>query len=215
MKKLIVILFPFVAFTQNVKYDYIIRDSVEFYFMQLLNDYRRETYPNIPILIKSQPFSQASLHHTKYLLNMYSVDGYGFILTHDELVYDNSSNISYKGNDTLINDIAGRSAYYDTNKEFIGYSEVCQTAVVYKSILSNDKKLAYDILQGFLNSAMHKQILDNYEYTHIGISIIQATNGPLSKIIVCVRPCALSNTRYLRSNTFFPYYYGNKLKDIK
>jgi len=222
MKKLLIVLFPFIVsaqfskneYTEVVKDEYRSLDSVEYYFIQLLNEYRRETYPNIPSLTISTLYSQVALHHTKYLFNMQSKDFYAGILTHDEpataTVTDSDSSIviSYRGTDTLLNSIMDRAEYYDPNGTYISYNEVVQTLGI---SLTDSKMVAKRILDNFLNSPGHKLILDEYEYTHIGISIInQKSYGSINHIFVCIRPCALSSTMYLRPNTFFPYHYGNK-----
>lgn len=211
MKKLIIVLFPFISLAQQSFYKL---DSVEYYFIQLLNEYRQKTYPKIPNLVISGPYTKACIHHTTYLVNMQSADNLIQVLTHEEPNYVNG--ITYQGTDTLINEIAGRSAYYDVNNVFAGFSEVIQSLGVYTSNITNSHLIAKTILDRFLASSSHKQILDAYGYTHIGISIIaQESIGSSTRIFICIRPCALSNTKYLHPNTFFPYYYGNKLTDIQ
>ena len=211
MKKLIIILFPFISLAQQSFYKL---DSVEYYFIQELSAYRKQTYTNIPTLLFSDIMSKAAQHHTMYLVNMQSADMLTQILTHEETKC--ISGITYQGTDTLINSIAERSAYYDVNNVFAGFGEVIQSLGVYSSNITDSWLIAKTILDRFLASPAHKQILDAYGYTHIGISIIaQQLIGSSTRIFICVRPCALSNTKYLHPNTFFPYYYGNKLTDIQ
>lgn len=128
MKKLIIVLFPFISLAQQSFYKL---DSVEYYFIQLLNEYRQKTYPKIPNLVISGPYTKACIHHTTYLVNMQSADNLIQVLTHEEPNYVNG--ITYQGTDTLINEIAGRSAYYDVNNVFAGFSEVIQSLGVYTS----------------------------------------------------------------------------------
>lgn len=210
MKKLIIILFPFISLAQSID----ILDSVEYYFIQELNAYRKQSYTNIPALIYSDVVSKASQHHTNYLVNMQSADRMVQLLTHEEPKFDN--NIIYQGTDTLINGIAERHAYYDVNNEFASSGEVIQSLGVYTDAFGNSKQIAKTILDRFLASPMHKQILDNYAYTHIGLSIIaQKSIGSSTRIFICINPCSLSSSKYLLGKSFFPYYYGNKLTDIQ
>jgi hypothetical protein len=212
MKKLIIVLFPFISLAQQSFYKL---DSVEYYFIQELSAYRKQTYTNIPTLLFSDIMSKAAQHHTMYLVHMQSADNSIQVLTHEEPRF--ISGITYQGTDILINSIAERSAYYDVDNVFAGFGEVIQSLGVYTTSNSTDsRKIAKMILDRFLASPAHKQILDAYGYTHIGISIIaQQSIGDSIRIFICIRPCALSNTKYLHSNTFFPYYYGNKLTDIQ
>jgi hypothetical protein len=211
MKKLIIVLFPFISLAQQSFYKL---DSVEYYFIKELDAYRKQTYINIPALIYSDIMSRATQHHTTYLVNMQSTDMLRQILTHGEP--ERVDDIIYQGTDTLIDDIAERHAYYDVNNVFVGFGEVVQSLGVYTSNVTDSRLIAKTILDRFLASPGHKQILDAYGYTHIGISIIaQQSIGSSTRIFICVRPCAVSNTKYLHPNTFFPYYYGNKLTDIQ
>ena len=211
MKKLIILLFPFFAFAQQA---YNSLDSVEYYFIQELNAYRRQTYPKIPDLIKSEQTSNVSLHHTKYLVNMESEDGLHWILGHDEK--QSAFGLTYKGIDTLLYSLSDRRAYYDSSNIFGIYGEVVQMYGAYERtlIVLGHREVARRILETFLESPKHKDILDMYEYTHIGISIIQSVNS--NAFYTCILPSILKSSKYLRHpNSIYPFYYGNKLQDIQ
>lgn len=211
MKKLIILLFPIVTSAQQ---SYNSLDSVEYYFIQELNAYRRQTYSKIPDLIRSEQTSNASLHHTKYLVNMESEDGLHRLISHDE--EQSALGLTYKGTDTLLYSFSDRRAYYDSSNIFGIYGEVVQMYGAYERtlIVLGQREVAHRILKTFLESPKHKDILDMYEYTHIGISIIQSVNS--DAFYTCILPSVLKSSKYLRHpNSIYPFYYGNKLQDIQ
>jgi hypothetical protein len=213
MKKLIVIIFPFIASAQIDDTSYRIFDSIEYYFIEFLNDYRKIEYPKMILLIKGSEISNAALHHTKYLVNMESADGLKRLISHEET--SAALGLQYRGNDTLLYLFSDRRLYYDPYGIFSIYGEVVQMHGAYERTVTvvGQKEIARQILQSFLNSKSHKEILDIWEYTHIGISIIQSKKS--NAFYICVLPGVLNTSKYLHANTFFPYYYGNKLEDIQ
>jgi hypothetical protein len=214
MKKLIIILFPFVAFTQNKEIAFRTLDSVEIYFLQELNAYRKQTYAKIPDIIKSDIISKASLHHSRYLINMHSADGMKRTIGHEEIAVFND--VFYQGSDTLLFEPGDRIQYYDTANHVAQYSEICQSFPAYERTLEvvSQQEIAKRILQNFIDSPDHKSILDLYQSTHIGISIIQPTTGPSSSIVICVNLCTTLDSKYFLPNKVLPKY-GNKLTDIQ
>jgi hypothetical protein len=216
MKKLIVILFPFVAFSQTKEIAFRTLDSVEIYFLQELNAYRKQTYAKIPDIIKSDVISKASLHHTRYLINMHSADGMRRIFGHDEIATFDNNDVFYHGSDTLLLEPGDRINFYDTTNYVAQYSEICQYFPAYARTFEvlSQQEIARRILQNFINSPDHKSILDLYQSTHIGISIIQPTEGRSLSIIICVNLCTISDSKYFIPNKVLPKY-GNKLEDIQ
>lgn len=213
MKKLFVLLLPFIASAQIDNTSYRTFDSIEYYFIEFLNDYRKIEYTKIPSLIKGSEISNAALHHTKYLVNMESADGLRRLIGHEETPA--ALGLQYRGNDTLLYLFSDRRSYYDPADIFGIYGEVVQMHGAYERTVTvvGQKEIARQIFQSFLNSKPHKEILDIWEYTHIGISIIQSKKS--NAFYICVLPSALNASKYLNENTFFPYYYGNKLEDIQ
>ena len=210
MKKLIIVLFPFISLAQQ---SFCKLDSVEYYFIKELDAYRKQAYINIPALIYSDIMSRATQHHTTYLVNMESDDGLRRLVGHGET--SGALGLQYRGNDTLLYLFSDRRSYYDPYDIFSIYGEVVQMHGAYERTVTvvGQKEIARQILQSFLNSKRHKEILDIWEYTHIGISIIQSKKS--NAFYICVLPSVLTTSKYLHANTFFPYYYGNKLEDIQ
>ena len=216
MKKLVVIFvsvaFNFAAQKQyQTAYDNL--DSIEFYFTQALDAYRKQTYPRIPALIISDTLSKAAGHHTRYLLNMLSEDEMSGVNGHRE--HRESLGLKYHGFDTLIDDPGDRVKYYDPSGLFGISGEVVQCRSTYKDVFKfiTQKEMADKILQLFLSSPGHKEILDKYAYTHIGISVVRSKIQ--YQMYICVLPSVLTSSNYFKSPTaFFSFNYGNKLEDI-
>jgi len=215
MKKLVVIFvsvtFNFTAQKQyQTAYDNL--DSIEFYFVQALDAYRKQTYPRIPALIISDTLSKAADHHTRYLLNMLPKDEMTGIIGHGEK--QESFGLTYHGFDTMIDDPGDRASYYDPLNLFSIYGEVVHTRGTYEDDFKfkSQKKIAEQLLQSFLKSSGHKEILDITAYTHIGISVVRSKVQ--TKLYICVLPGVLESSKYLKPGSIFPFYYGNKLQDI-
>jgi uncharacterized protein YkwD len=215
MKKLVVIFisvtFNFTAQKQyQTAYDNL--DSIEFYFVQALDAYRKQTYSEIPFLIISDTLSKAADHHTRYLLNMLSADETRGIISHGEK--QTSLELRYHGFDTLIDDPVDRVSYYDVSGTFVISGEVVHCRGTYEDVFKfiTQKEMAIKLLQSFLNSPGHKEILDLYGYTHIGISVVRSKIQ--HQLYICVLPASLFSSKYLNPGSIFPFYYGNKLQDI-
>jgi hypothetical protein len=211
MKKLIVI-FLFSAFTSNAQATFTNLDSIEYYFIQALDVYRKQTYPTIPDLIISDTLSKACDHHTRYLINMLSADEMNGIIGHNEK--RETSGLTYRGHDTLIDQPVDRVDYYDPLNIFGIYGEVVHCRGTYENVFAfiSQKKMAEQLLQSFLNSPGHKEVLDIFEYTHIGISVVRSKIQ--HQLYICVVPGVLESSKYLKGNSIFPFHYGNKLEDI-
>ncbi|MFM7683992.1 MAG: CAP domain-containing protein [Bacteroidota bacterium] len=216
MKKLIYIflLLSFkLAAQRKYQTEYDNMDSIEFYFVQALDAYRKETYPRIPNIIVSDTLSKASDHHTRYLLNMLSEDEMRGIVGHNEK--QETLGLKYHGFDTLIDGAGERANYYDPLSLFRIYGEVVHSRGTYERVFLfiSQKEMANKILQSFLKSPGHKEILDKYAYTHVGISIVRSKLE--HHLITCVLTGVLSSSNYFNNpNSIFSFNYGNRLEDI-
>lgn len=219
MKKLlIVLLLPFLIFSQNKKtrtlpngrnvfYPAFKIDKKEYYyeFIRLLDSARNEIYKPITFKYKTKYDSLASLscnHHNVYMSNMVT-DKYEFqnqyCLTHSE-----KKNIQYgvewkyKGKDTLIELFTDRARYF-TNGEFRSYGECCLAGFFPDEItnVKNSKELAALNFDSFYRSKSHWEVLKKSSYVEIAIDIHLDENEYIYWVTVNVGNNKSTNTSFL------------------
>ena len=121
--RIIVIGLTFV-FHPTFLFSQIIEDSVEFYFVRILNEHRKTLHEGIKDVTVNKTASLGCEHHNNYLFNMVWVNktpgNEMFILSHQETPFETIGVNEYKyvGKDTLISNFADRIIFYNTNKDF-------------------------------------------------------------------------------------------------
>lgn len=167
----------FMAVAQNQNgsnYNYNI-DSIEVYFLKLLNEHRMKIHKGIPILEVNPTASKACEHHNNYMANMEWVNKRpnqqkNFIgHSEDPRVVIDSSIFEYKGSDTIIPNFGTRVRFYNTTKDFSPIGEVI-TCNGFLSIESN-YFVAKRLFKNFLSSPPHKKILESKDYCFIALNV--------------------------------------------
>lgn len=218
MKKLFVI---FSLICTNMYAQSNTLDSVQIYFVELLNDYRKTMYTNIPYVHVDSSLNNAARHHVNYSFNMQSKNSDWMYAGHEQV--SKTQNLKYCGTDTILQHPEDRLAYYDVKNEFVYNFEVnYNTHNLHREskYFTNKKLLARKILQGYLSSAKHKQCLDQHQYQYIGINIAWANRDADSALVDvrCVVIAADSRTSsYFKIENNRHYmlpFYGNKIHDV-
>ena len=179
-------------FICNVNYaqSTIFSDSVKLYFLNSLNEHRKNLYgDSIVILIINDNASLACKHHNEYLFNMSWVNKMPnqkkvFISHHEvqkDIQKDKDGNVTifeYTGKNQLISNFTDRVRYYNTNNDFVPLGEVINI----EGTRPSNSIQAEKILKGFLDSPAHKEILENPDCEFIAIDI--KIEGPFISAVI-------------------------------
>jgi hypothetical protein len=153
-------------------------DSIQFYFMEYLDEYRNELYPGIPKLLISPASSNACRHHNEFLRDVQEKNG-TIYLTHDE--FYSKDGRKYKGTDTIIDYYMERVNYYNTDNDF---GPVCEVIALFVLCLEDtngvtnfitpymtNKKLGWKMLEIFKGSEKHNKIISGYKYNMVAVDV--------------------------------------------
>lgn len=152
----------------------IIEDSVEFYFVRILNEHRKTLHEGIKDVTVNKTASLGCEHHNNYLFNMVWVNktpgNEMFILSHQETPFETIGVNKYKyvGKDTLISNFADRIIFYNTNKDFAPNAEVIASGSYFLDGITNEY-LAKKLFMSFMKSKPHKEQLDRNDYHSLAI----------------------------------------------
>lgn len=152
----------------------IIEDSVEFYFVRILNEHRKTLHEGIKDVTVNKTASLGCEHHNNYLFNMVWVNktpgNEMFILSHQETPFETIGVNEYKyvGKDTLISNFADRIIFYNTNKDFAPNAEVIASGSYFLDGITNEY-LAKKLFMSFMKSKPHKEQLDRNDYHSLAI----------------------------------------------
>jgi hypothetical protein len=180
MKTIITYLFvilSFISFSQTHNFN---EDTIQKYFIELLDSMRNDLYPGIPKLEVNVNVSRACVHHNQYMSDMQNHD-LSVLITHDEkMVIDDNK---YKGNDTLMDYYFDRASHYDTDTTFSCGAEVitgdllwlknAETGEVVNFINNYDtnRRIAKRLLRNFKTSPPHYKIISGFKYNVIAIDV--------------------------------------------
>jgi hypothetical protein len=178
MKPLLILITIFLlnnSFSQTHNFD---EDSIQFYFMEYLDEYRNELYPGIPKLLISPASSNACRHHNEFLRDIQEKNG-TMILTHSE--FYSKDGRKYKGTDTIIDYYMDRVNYYNTDNDFGPVCEVISLFVLwmedtngvtnYITPYMTNKKLGWKMLDILKDSEKHNKIISGYKYNMVAVDI--------------------------------------------
>lgn len=171
--RIIVIGLTFV-FHPTFLFSQIIEDSVEFYFVRILNEHRKTLHEGIKDVTVNKTASLGCEHHNNYLFNMVWVNktpgNEMFILSHQETPFETIGVNEYKyvGKDTLISNFADRIIFYNTNKDFAPNAEVIASGSYFLDGITNEY-LAKKLFMSFMKSKPHKEQLDRNDYHSLAI----------------------------------------------
>ena len=152
----------------------IIEDSVEFYFVRILNEHRKTLHEGIKDVTVNKTASLGCEHHNNYLFNMVWVNktpgNEMFILSHQETPFETIGVNEYKyvGKDTLISNFADRIIFYNTNKDFAPNAEVIASGSYFLDGITNEY-IAKKLFMSFMKSKPHKEQLDRNDYHSLAI----------------------------------------------
>ena len=169
-------------FLPTFLFSQITEDSVEFYFVKILNEYRKTLHSGIQNVTVNKTASLGCEHHNNYLFNMVWVNktpGYNkSIVTHGESLFDTvgTDKFKYVGNDTIISNFANRIIFYNTNKDFAPNGEVITGGYYFLDEMTNEK-LAKDFFTNFMNSKPHKAELDRKDYYSLALDCKMEVKG--------------------------------------
>jgi len=171
--RIVVIGLAFV-FHPTFLFSQIIEDSVEFYFVRILNEHRKTLYEGIKDATVNKTASLGCEHHNNYLFNMVWVNktpgNEKFILSHQETPFETIgvNEFKYVGKDTLISNFADRIIFYNTNKDFAPNAEVIASGSYFLDGITNEY-LAKKLFMSFMKSKPHKEQLDRNDYHSLAI----------------------------------------------
>lgn len=126
--------------------------------------------------------SLACKHHNQYLKDMTPENSTDYIVGHGEqriiesIEKDGNSVVkntfTYRGKDTLINSMTGRTDYYSKG-QFKSDGECCMLGSTPRMFGNHtNKDLAKTILQSFKDSKPHWKVLIKYDYTDMGFDVM-------------------------------------------
>ena len=171
--RIVVIGLTFV-FQTTFLFSQITEDSVEIYFVRILNEYRKTLHEGIKDVTVNKTASLGCEHHNNYLFNMVWVNktpgSNKAILSHQETPFATIGvdEFKYVGKDTLISNFADRIIFYNTNKDFAPNAEVIASGYYFLDGLTNEK-LAKKFFKSFMESKPHKEQLDRNDYHSLAI----------------------------------------------
>jgi len=161
-------------FLPTFLFSQITEDSVEFYFVKILNEYRKTLHNGIKDVNVNQTASLGCEHHNNYLFNMVWVNKTPgtnkSVITHGETPIETvgSDKFKYVGKDTLIPNFANRIIFYNTNKDFAPNAEVITNGYYFLDGMTNEK-LAKEFFMNFMKSKPHKEQLDRNDYNSLAL----------------------------------------------
>jgi hypothetical protein len=180
MKTIITSLFVILSFSVFSQTHNFNEDTIQKYFIELLDSMRNDLYPGIPKLEVNVNVSRACVHHNQYMSDMQNHD-LTYMITHDEkMVIDDNK---YKGNDTLMDYYYDRATHYDTDTTFACGAEVITCDVLW---LKNDATgevtdfihqfktnmwIAKRLLYNFKTSPPHYKIISGFKYNVVAIDV--------------------------------------------
>lgn len=163
-----------IVFQKTFLFSQITGDSVEFYFVKILNEYRKTLHDGIKDVTVNKMASLGCEHHNNYLFNMVWVNKTpgirNFILSHQETPFETIGVNEYKyvGKDTLISNFANRIIFYNTNKDFAPNAEVIAAGSYFLDGITNEY-IAKELFISFMKSKPHKEQLDRNDYHSLAI----------------------------------------------
>jgi hypothetical protein len=163
-----------IVFQTTFLFSQITGDSVEFYFVKILNEYRKTLHDGIKDVTVNKMASLGCEHHNNYLFNMVWVNktpgNDKFILSHQEnpLETIGIDVFKYVGKDTLISNFADRIIFYNTNKDFAPNAEVIASGSYFLDGITNEY-IAKKLFMSFMKSKPHKEQLDRNDYHSLAI----------------------------------------------
>lgn len=163
-----------IVFQTTFLFSQITGDSVEFYFVKILNEYRKTLHDGIKDVTVNKMASLGCEHHNNYLFNMVWVNKTpgirNFILSHQETPFETIGVNEYKyvGKDTLISNFANRIIFYNTNKDFAPNAEVIAAGSYFLGGITNEY-IAKELFISFMKSKPHKEQLDRNDYHSLAI----------------------------------------------
>jgi hypothetical protein len=161
-------------FLPTFLFSQITEDSVEFYFVKILNEYRKTLHNGIEDVAVNRTASLGCEHHNNYLFNMVWVNKTPgtnkSVVTHGESVLETvgTDKFKYVGKDTLIPNFANRIIFYNTNKDFAPNAEVITNGYYFLDGMTNEK-LAKEFFMNFMRSKPHKEQLDRKDYVSLAL----------------------------------------------
>lgn len=165
MKYLVIFLlavsFNFFCYSQNDS-----QNSVEFYFLELLNEHREKI--GIPTLEIDQNLSKTAQDHANYIHYEVTKIGNKGGYSH---IQDNINNPYYSG----LKPIDRLSKYTDTKCKKAG-ENVCMFYMNFW-IIKNNKELAQSFFDSWLSSPSHKKTMLDGSYKKIGLGFESDKNG--------------------------------------
>jgi hypothetical protein len=161
-------------FLPTFLFSQITEDSVEFYFVKILNEYRKTLHNGIKDVTVNKTASLGCEHHNNYLFNMVWVNKTPgtnkSVVTHGESALETvgADKFKYVGKDTLIPNFANRIIFYNTNKDFAPNAEVITNGYYFSDGMTNEK-LAKEFFMNFMRSKPHKEQLDRNDYNSLAL----------------------------------------------
>jgi len=162
------------SFLPTLLFSQITGDSVQFYFVRILNKYRKTLHDGIKDVTVNKTASLGCEHHNNYLFNMVWVNktpgNDKFILSHQETPLETIGVdvFKYMGKDTLISNFADRIIFYNTNKDFSPNAEVIASGSYFLDGITNEY-IAKKLFMSFMKSKPHKEQLDRNDYHSLAI----------------------------------------------
>jgi hypothetical protein len=180
MKTIITSLFVILSFSVFSQIHNFNEDTIQKYFIELLDSMRNDLYPGIPKLEVNVNVSRACVHHNQYLSDMQN-DDLTCMLTHDEKMFIDGN--KYKGNDTLMDYYYDRATHYDTDTTFSCGAEVITCDVLWLKNAETGEVtdfihqfktnmwIAKRLLYNFKTSPSHYKTISGFKYNVIAIDV--------------------------------------------
>lgn len=179
------------SFLPTFLFSQITEDSVEFYFVKILNEYRKSIHTGIKDVCVNKTASLGCEHHNNYLFDMVwtnKVSGTNkSILSHSESPFETigTDKYQYVGKDTLISNFADRVIFYNKNKDFSPNAEVITGGYYFLDGMTNEK-MAKTLFVNFMQSKPHKEQLDRSDYHSLAIDFKMESKGMFLHVSIVV-----------------------------